>query len=87
MQAGAATLAAKIPTLLVPHEAPWLRAAGVRFVVSTGPAHCTGSRAMRHFNSRTSCGVPPPDDLPLATRASGGQGAQLDAGPNGLRAC
>ena len=37
--AGAATLAANDPTLLVRDEAPGLRTAGVRFFVSTGPAH------------------------------------------------
>jgi len=37
--AGPAMLAANDPTLLVEHEAPWLRADGVRFFVSAGPAH------------------------------------------------
>jgi enterochelin esterase-like enzyme len=37
--AGAATLAANDPTLLVRQEAARLRVAGVRFFVSTGPAH------------------------------------------------
>jgi enterochelin esterase-like enzyme len=37
--AGSALLAANDPTLLVRHDAPRLRAARVRFFVSTGPAH------------------------------------------------
>jgi enterochelin esterase-like enzyme len=37
--AGGAVLAANDPTLLVRNEAPRLRAARVRFFVSTGPAH------------------------------------------------
>ena len=37
--AGAAILAANDPIRLVRHEAPVLHAAGVRFFVSTGPAH------------------------------------------------
>src|SRR5262249_30283186 len=37
--AAAALLAANDPILLVQHEASRLRTAGVRFFVSTGPAH------------------------------------------------
>jgi enterochelin esterase-like enzyme len=49
--AGAATLAANDPTLLVRREAPRLRAAGVRFFVSTGPTHShwIASGASRQF--------------------------------------
>jgi len=80
-QAGAATLAANDPTLLVRHEAPWLRAAGVRFFVSTGPAHSHWipsdaslqfADELRAFRLRTTY---------HSYASSGGQWrAQLDAG-------
>jgi enterochelin esterase-like enzyme len=79
--AGASLLAANDPTLLVQHEAPWLRAAGIRFFLSTGPAHShwiAGDASLLFADELRGLGLP---TTYRSYASSHGQWrAQLDAG-------